>query len=386
MAENKEIKGINEAVLKILASVNNKEKIIIFGDGDLDGVSSAVILEEALEILGNPASFIFFANREKYGYGLSEDVLKVIQSRAPALLIILDCGTCNLKGAELAAKMGFEVIIVDHHQPLETLPEKALIVNPKQPGDGYSFKELCAAGLSYKLVKALIFASGKPFFPEQFLELAALATLYDQVPLKEDNEQIVNQALFSFPQTKRIGLKILYELMDCRIFDRPEIQGKIIPTLSAAGYRDYKNEAFPFLLEKRSRQKVKKMALELMEKSRRKKERISEIMIEIGEKRDLSQVIIFEGSKDWPLSLLGTISSKLCEYYRKPAFIYHQGEDESQGSVRVPSEMDSIMMMAPCDKILLNYGGHPRASGFGLKNENLEKFKKCLIDNYQLVF
>jgi len=373
------MKGRKEAINHILKSVQDKESIILFGDSDLDGIASVVIFKEALELLKNPNPLIFWANREKYGYGLSRRVLELLAPKAPALLIALDCATTNVEGVNLAQQMGFRVIIIDHHPAIDKLPQAEFIINPKQE-EGV-FKELCAAGLAYKVVKALLFAAQKEFEPERFLELAMIATLFDQVAQEGENEQIIEQGLLSLAQTERIGLRALMEVADCQLFDKQEIQEKIIAPLAAAGFENQQSEAF-LLLREKSLKKAKGMARALLEKSEAKRRKIQEIIEEI-EEGDVFSQLIFKGSKAWPLFLMGSAASRLCQRYKKPVFAYHQGREESQGSVRVPKGMDSIELMRPCAKLLINYGGHPRASGFGLKNENLEKFEKCLLKSLE---
>lgn len=378
------MKGFSEAINRILQAVQSKEKIILFGDGDLDGVASAVIMKEALEILGQSPFFVFFANRIKYGYGLNEKILKAVGKKGPGLLIVMDCGTSNAKGIKAAAKMGFETIVIDHHQPASVLP-KAIIVNPHLEEKESPEKILCAGGLTYEFVKQMFSEAQEEFKPEQFLEMAMLATIYDQVPLEGRNQEIINQGLFSLPQSQRVGLKALSEASNCQVFDHAEVQGNLIPALASGVYKDYQDESFVLLTERNS-QKAAKLANILLRRREEKKEKIMEIVQEVQESADTSLPIIFNGSKDWPLPLLGIAASKLCGHFLKPTFLYSQARGVSQGSVRTPEGIDSIAMMDPCAKLLINYGGHPPASGFGLKNKDIEKFKKCLIENYKLVF
>ena len=135
-----EIKNIKKAGQRILEAAVSKEKIILYGDADMDGVASVIILKEALEILGNSPVQVYFPDREKEGYGLNKEALKFLEKFSPALLITLDCGIGNVKEVDLAKKMGFEVIIVDHHEALQKLPQASIIVDPKQPEDKYPFK------------------------------------------------------------------------------------------------------------------------------------------------------------------------------------------------------------------------------------------------------
>ena len=151
-----EIKNLKKAGNRILDAIKNKERIIIYGDADLDGTASVIILEEAIKELGGSVSSIYFVDREKEGYGISEKALEFLKPSTPALFIALDLGITNFREVELANKMGFEIIIIDHHQVLDQLPKASIIVNPKQKGDECPFKQFAAAGLAFQLVKATL--------------------------------------------------------------------------------------------------------------------------------------------------------------------------------------------------------------------------------------
>lgn len=374
------MKGVEGFIARTLEACKNKEKIILLGDADLDGVASVIIFKEMFEILDNPVSVVYFPHLEKESYGLNEKALKFLANQAPAVLITLDCGISNTKEIEVAQKMGFTVIVIDHHQVLETLPEASIIINPWQKDDTYPFKELCAAGIVYNLARALLFEAQKSFEPERFLELSMLATLYDQVSLTDENEKIVEQGLLSLAYTKRIGLKVIMELTDCQFFDESEVREKIIPVLSAANSRNHQSEAY-LLFNCASIKEAERIARRLLKKRKMKKERAYMLFETINQKIDPVSLIIFEGEEDWPTAVMGTVASRLCQQHKKPTFIFTKGKKESKGTVRTPEGIDAVKMMTFCSHLLESYGGHPQASGFRVKNENLEKFKKCLIEN-----
>jgi len=376
------IKGMRETIDRILQAVAKKEKIILFGDADPDGVASVIILKEALEILENPPFFIYFPNREKEGYGLNKKALSFLKDKAPALLITLDCGIGNFKEIELAQNFGFEVIVIDHHEILGRLPRASIIIDPKQEDDKYPFKGLCTAGIVYKLTKSLLFEAQKNFLPESFLELVTIATIADQMPLVDENQKILKEGLLALSFTKRIGLKALMEISIFKDSDIKEIREKIIPPLISANLKKHQNEAY-LLLTENFYEKARKIAKTLFKKQKMRSERIREIFEKAIEKIDPALPIVFLGAEDWPLALTGAIASKICQRYKKPIFIFKREKTKSQGSVRTPPETNSVEMMKKCSHLLETYGGHPQASGFRLKNENLEKFKECLITKFK---
>lgn len=376
------MKNLTKAANRILKAVGRKERIVLYGDSDPDGVSSVLIMEEAIKILGGRNPIVYFPDREREGYGINEKALKVLKKYAPALFITFDCGITNVKETEIAKKMGFEVIIVDHHEIPPRLP-KALIVNPKQKGDRYPFKFFCGAGLAYKIAQKMLQAAKKSYNPEHFLELVALATIADQMPLEKDNKKLVAEGLAAFPYTKREGLKALLNLTG---FSPAEGAGsfrqKMLPPLTIWKASRHINPLYSFLKE-RSSQRAKKRAKQLLEDAEEKKERMRRIFEEADSRASFSQEpIIFEGSAFWPLIFTGAVASRLCAKYKKPVFLYKKAKGESPGGCRTPQGLDVVKAMAHCRKYLVTYGGHPQAGGFRAKNENLDELKICLTDYF----
>lgn len=373
-----EIKNLKKTAERILAALLNKENIILYGDADPDGISSVVILKETLEALGGKPSCVYFPDREKEGYGIHQEALRKLERYAPALFLALDCGMGNVQEVGLAKKMRFEVIIIDHHKPLPETPKASIICNPKQKDDQYPFKWLATVGIVYKLSKLLCSISKKQFRAEKFLELAALATLADLMPLEDENEKMVQEGILALKFTERPGLKALMKVNKVKNFDLKEVRQKIVSPLNAGETKDSLNETYLLLIEK-DLKKAQGIAENLIEKLNLRKEEIKRIVGEIEERLDLSQKIIFEGDESWPLVFLGPVASRICQKYKKPVFLFRKGKKESPGAVRMPEGQDGVKAMMSCSKLLKTYGGHPPAAGFRIKNENLEKFQNCLI-------
>jgi len=381
-----QIKNLKKVANRILEAVKNKEKVILYGDADPDGVASVIILKETLDALGSPPIQIYFPDREKEGYGITEVALKILAKKAPALLITLDCGIGNVREVEIAKKIGFEVIIIDHHKMLPEVPKASIICDPKQKGDKYPFKELATAGISYKLSKILFSSVGKSYRLEKFLELVAIATLADQMPLLQDNEKLVKEGILALNFTERKGLKSLMEETQFGSSSIKEVRRKILPPLNAALATGSLNEAYLLLIEKDPK-KAKEGAKKLIEKAELRREEIKSIFWELEErilKRGKApQRIIFEGDESWPLIFLGSVASRICQKYKKPVFLFKKGKEESPGAVRTPKGLDGVKMMINCRQLLITYGGHPLAAGFRIKNENLQSFKECLFKYFK---
>lgn len=388
-----EIKNLKKAASRILKAIKNKEKIVLYGDADLDGAVAVIVLADTIKNLGGKITAIYFPDRELEGYGITEKGLNYLKTlnqkygEGRTLLISLDCGIGNFKEVVMAKKLGFEVIIIDHHQILDKLPEASIVVDPKQKGDKYPFKELAAAGIVFKLSELLLKNIMTENLRKNFLELTALATIADMMPREEENKVFIEEGLKSLENSWRPGIKAFFEIEPFKSYDN--LNRKVSKIISILNVRDVENSlpASFRLLTNPSSKESKVMVEKLLEKSELRKEKIKEITERIEEKisreandTNLPLSIIFMGSPEWEFTLISSAASIICQRHQKPTFIFKKLETESIGTVRTPTGIDSVSLMKKCSKYPLTYGGHPLASGFRIKNENLEKFKNCLIE------
>jgi len=377
-----EIKNLKKAAERILEAIGKRENILLYGDGDLDGVSSVIILKETIRSLGGKVSAVYFPDREIEGYGITEVGLKFLKKNAPALLIVVDCGIGNFKEVKLAKKLGFEVIIIEHHEVLDKLPGAEIVVNPKQKGDKYPFKGLATVGIAFKLSELILGDKIKGVLKNTFLELVALATLADMMPQQSENKLFISEGLSLLKRTFRPGIKVFFET---EIFKNSlDFIQKVSKMISILNVRDvaYRFPASYRLLTVSSPKEAKKIVKVLLKKSKIRKEKIERIIEEVEKRiKGIPGAIIFEGDSDFELILMSSAASVICQKYQRPTFLYKKMEKESQGTVRTPKDTDAVDLMKKCKKYPLTYGGHPRAAGFRVKNGNLEKFKKCLSEN-----
>ena len=380
------IKNIEKAAERIKQAVENKEKIILYGDSDLDGIASVVILEETIKNLGGEIYAVVFPDRENDGYGINTKALEFLKNKAPALFITLDLGIGNVKEAEIAKEIGFEVMIIDHHEPLDLLPDVNIIVNPQQKSDNSEFKYLCDAGLVFKVCEEILQGIFSDKLRNSFLELVALATIADMMPRVADNIIFIENGLQSLQKTFRPGLRAFLDILG-----EGEVAvggySKIISALNAAESKDFKNESY-VLLTSSSFEECMETAESLLAKAQYKQKKIKEITMEVERRisNNPNETIIFEGDPAWKLVLAGPVASIIASKYQKPTFIFKKGDNESCGSVRSLQEgKNSVDAMKSCSNILITYGGHPKASGFRIKTQNLEKFKNCLIEHFKKI-
>jgi len=380
----KEIKNLKKAAERIKKAVQDKERIILYGDADMDGIGSVIVFKETIETLGGKTAALYFPDREIEGYGLNEDALGFLKEYAPALLVLLDCGIGNIDEVKIADKMGFEVMIVDHHETLPKLPRASIIVNPKQKGDRYPFKEFAAAGVVFKLIEALLAEKMTTSLRNDFLEIVALATISDMMPQVDDNLKIIEGGLESLKNTARPAFQAFQEIEPIVKDNINQFVQKIILACSAGNGKNHSNEAY-LLLTAKSVKEAESLAKYLLEKAYDRRLQINEIVGELEKKisQNNKETIIFEGEDWWPVLMLGPVASKICRIYKKPVFLHNQKDGICQGAVRTPQGIDGVKAMMKCSKILETYGGHEQAAGFRIKEKDLDKFKTCLIKYFK---
>ncbi len=379
----KQIKNLRKAANRILRAADSDERIILYGDADMDGVTSVIILKEALMSLGKEVAQIYFPDREKEGYGFTEKALACLKKYAPALIIVLDCGISNFEEIKKAKEMGFEIIVVDHHEPLDELPEASIIVDPKQEKDEHPFKYYANVGLAFELAKILLGEKMTSSLERSFLELAAMATIADMVPRDDKNEEIINKGLKTVESSWRPGLQALFDLEP---FEDLSLSMKIDKINSITNVRRGKDgmpDSYKILVCP-NKKKADGIARRLYKKSLERKEEVANMVEEVEERLfgKGTDPLVFEGSADWELALMGVAASRLVKKFEKPVFLYQKKNGQIQGSIRAPSGFNVVEAMKKCSSHLLTYGGHPQAAGFRTKEEEAEKFKKCLFDYF----
>ena len=379
------IKNIEKVSDRIKRAIKDDEKIILYGDADLDGTASVVILKESIEAIRGAVFYIYFPDRgDKEGYGLNNGALQIIKEKSgdrKILLIVMDCGITNFNETIVAKKLGIDIIIIDHHQPHKELPEADIIICPKQKDDKYPFKDFSNAGIIFKLAEEIL---GNSFseFRAGFSELAALATIADMMKQESDNKEIIDEGLRSLLVTSRLGLKSFW---DANLFKKEEtirdVAQKIVSLCSASEVIEHKTEIF-YLLTLREKKEIDKIISRLSEKIEEKHRRILVMAEEAISQTEVGSMV-FYGKDDWEVRYIGSAASKVENEISRPVFLYKHGKTTSRGAVRVPPGLNAVDMMSKSSDILISYGGHPPAAGFNIKNKNLNEFKNRLIQYYK---
>ncbi len=379
------MKGMKKAVARILKATKNQERITVFGDYDADGVCGTAILSDVLKALG-VAPGIYIPDRNKEGYGLNLKAVEEVASNKTDLIITIDCGITDFEEVKLANKLGMDVIIADHHEVPDKIPHAFAIVNPRQRGETYPFRELAAGGVAFKLAQALLSESKKARGWEKWLlDLVAIATVSDMMPLIGENRTLVKYGLVVLAQTKRLGLQELMKTARVTNLDAYTLGYIIGPRLNAAGRMDHANTAYELLITE-SREEAENLARKLNENNQSRQRLTDKIIREIeGRLNPLRQLadggkLIFEGDENWPIGIVGLIAGRLSDTYYRPSIIFQKMEEISKGSARSIESFDIVDAFAKCKKLLVDFGGHPQAAGFTILTENLEKFKKKILE------
>lgn len=373
---------IHAAVARILAALDRHERIVLFGDYDVDGVTSLALLDEMLRAYGG-APELFLPLRMEEGYGLSrESVERCLERHRPQLLIALDCGTSSVTEIVDLKKRGVDVIVLDHHEPKSALPECVAIVNPKLAECGFEY--LSSVGIVFKLCHALLKTRPLPGFDlKSKLDLVALGTVADIVPLRCENRVMVQRGTLEIAWTQRIGLRKLMEVAGVRPPILPDDIGyRLGPRLNAAGRLSTAEKSLRLLLTI-DESEAAALATELDQQNRERQEVETQIFLAATEKIDgefdpARDAAIVVGARGWHTGVLGIVASRIVRKYHRPAIVI--GFDDNgigKGSGRSIEGLNLVEALNRCSGSLDKYGGHEMAAGMSVREENFDSFAKA---------
>lgn len=380
------MKDAQKAVDRILHAIEHKEKILIFGDYDVDGITSSSLMMASLLPLGAHVNF-YLPHRVKEGYGLSSKVVQKAADNGYKVIITVDNGTTAFEQAQVAKTCGIDLIITDHHQPHGTLPDAYALVNPHQKDCAYPFKEFAGVGVIFKVVSLLYKIKNLPL-PEKVYELLLLGTVADVVPLLGENRYWVRYGLQWANTQETLSLKVLKENGKCtrEKISSLDIGFKIAPQINALGRLEDPRQGVSFLLgsnEAETRQ-VGQVLYHLNE-TRKSIERSIfedvEYLINNGTINLEKEKIILAGSKNWPPGVIGLVASRLVGKYGRPTLLFHlTNKGKAKGSCRTIEPFNIFQALEANEKLLDQFGGHAMAAGLALDQSNLTLLKQALED------
>lgn len=375
------MKGMKETVLRINKAIENKERILIFGDYDVDGVTSTAMLYKFLQSLGLE-TYYFIPHRLEEGYGLSINGIDYALSKNVKLIITVDCGITAYNEIEYAVEKNIDVIVTDHHEFGEKIPYAITILNPNSDNETYPFKSLAGCGVTFKLIQALVkFLNLEISVVENFIDFVTLGTIADVVPLVGENRTISSLGLKHLKNVKNFGIRSLISTsgLDFDKLNSYHIGYILAPRINAMGRMDDPLKALNLLLTENQKE-AENLARELNLKNRLRQEvdqDVYEEAIEMIEKDNLDKnMTIVVARENWHEGVIGIVASRLVEKYNKPTIMISIVDDIGKGSGRSTQNFHLYDALKNLENELISFGGHRLAAGITLKKERIEDFKR----------
>jgi single-stranded-DNA-specific exonuclease len=399
---------MDRAVQRLRLALRRGEVVAVFADFDVDGVTAAALLTQGLEALGGRI-LTYIPDRFREGYGLNTDAIDRLRAQGAELLLTADCGTSSLAEVEHARALGMDVLILDHHSAPERLPETSALVNPKlaqeelgtrnwEPGASPtplsskfpvpgSMGELAAVGVAYQLMRALYDALGRPYEPDEHLDLVVLGTVVDMAPLLGENRELVRRGLAVLTRTWRPGLRALMKVagIDPGRLDTEALSFALGPRLNAAGRIANARLAYGLLIT-RDEEEAIRLAERLDELNRERQRRTVEALSlaqELWAAEDAPAAggpLVMVGHPALSSGIVGLVAARLAEELYRPAVVYELGESTSRASARSIPEFDIAEALRRCAGLFRRFGGHRQAAGFTADNQALPAIKERLLE------
>jgi len=381
--------GMRDAVARVKTAIQAREKILIYGDYDVDGTVSVVILKKAIEMAGGEASF-HVPHRLRDGYGMRTDVIERAAAMGVSLIISVDTGIRASAVVEAAREHGIDVIVTDHHLPDAELPPALAVLNPNRRDCQYPDKNLCGAGVAFKLVQALLATLGWPADKlarvlKSFLRLVAIATVADVVPLVGENRVIVKHGLENLHQARNPGLRALLELsglLNGRAPSARQVAFQIAPRINAAGRMDDAQDVIRmFLTDDPERARALASQLHSLNQERRDTEAeiVKIVLAECASVpvTDDQSALVFSGV-NWHRGVVGIVASRLVERFCRPVFVLSEEDGQAQGSGRGIPPFHLLDALESMPELFTRFGGHRQAAGVSLAADLVPEFRRRL--------
>ncbi|MFA5629709.1 MAG: single-stranded-DNA-specific exonuclease RecJ [Dehalococcoidales bacterium] len=371
---------IHQATGRIYQGLLSGEKIAVYGDFDVDGITGTAVLVEGLKALGGNV-IPYIPHRIKEGHGLNSSALDYLRKEGVSLVITVDCGVTGISQVKKAKRQGLDIIITDHHTPLGELPNAIAVVDPKREDSKYPFTELAGVGVAYKFLEALYNGMGKEKDVENYLDLVALGTVADMMPLLGENRYLVKEGLKVMSKNCRPGIKEMATLAGINIesIGTEEISWSLAPRLNAAGRLQNALTSYKLMVTD-STEEAQELALALEEQNV-ERQRIT--ALSLAKAREQVEAkgetpIIIASDPDHPPGVIGLVAGRLSELFYRPSVVIKIGEKASNGSCRSIPEFNIIKALDECHDLLSDFGGHARAAGFTMPTKNLSKLEERL--------
>lgn len=377
------LSDMEEAVTRTQWAIQFGRKIAIYGDFDADGITATALLVEGLSALG--ADVIpYIPNRLTDGYGLRTDALDKLRQQDVGLIITVDNGITAIDEVDYGMAIGIDIIVTDHHIPLNTLPKASAVINPKRIDSRYPFADLAGVGVAWKFLQAMRKRCGLVEGDDSFLDLVAIGTVADMMPLVSENRYWIKRGLEIINTTKRLGLQEMFQCAGIKpgLIETSTISWSIGPRINAAGRIDSATTSYKLLLT-RDGDEAKRLASDLEIKNAERLQMTTDL-----QKRAREQIIVegtdrwllMAGDCDYPEGITGLVAGRLADEFYRPVILMTVGQESTRGSGRSIREFNIMAALEQNADILLKFGGHKRAAGFTITTANLDALKQRLYN------
>lgn len=374
---------MEKAANRIVEAIKNNEKVAIYGDYDVDGITSSTVLHRFLKDRGLNTN-IYIPNRLCEGYGLNAEEIKKIAEEGHTLMITVDCGITGKAEVELAKSLGIDTIVTDHHEPPEELPEAIAVVDCKRKDNKYPFRELAGVGVTFKLTQAISkILNLKEEENLKYLDIVCIGTISDIVPLVDENRTISKLGLMLLNQTKNVGLKVLLESLGYKKIDSTAVSFGIAPRVNACGRMGHERVALELFLTddvKRARELAKELNDFNTKRQEIEKRIFEEALEQIKNGQEEKNPCIILRKENWHHGVIGIVSSKITEMYFKPSILMAIEGEDCKGSGRSIPGFDIHEALEKCNKNIKQFGGHSMAIGITVESANFEVFKSSVLN------
>lgn len=372
-----QFKDIQKATKRIQKAIENKETINIVGDYDADGIVSTTIMVEFFKnALGIDVNYII-PNRFEHGYGISAKILELIED---GLIITVDNGISAIEAANICKQRGLDLIITDHHTVGSEIPDAYAIVNPKREDCNFPFSDICGANVAWYLCANIKQAFELKYNLMELFDLLTIAVIADVMPMKSMNKAIVKKGLQELSNSKRISIVAIKQRLGLYEIKEDDIGFKIAPLINCAGRMADGKIALEFLLSKNSLEANDNLDYLIELNERRKKEQLF-IFEDAKTQVNNDDEVIIVSSQDWNEGIIGIVASKLCEKYKKPAFVFSQKDGYFKGSGRSLGDIHLYELIDSVRELTINFGGHKGAAGLSVSVDLMPQFKEQINQN-----
>ncbi|OGN87946.1 MAG: single-stranded-DNA-specific exonuclease RecJ [Chloroflexi bacterium RBG_13_46_14] len=373
--------GMHEAVARLYRALLSREKIAIYGDFDADGITATALLVQGLSMLDCEA-VPYIPDRINEGYGLKTTALETLRRQGVNLVVTVDCGITAASEIKKAGKMGLDIIVTDHHIPSDDIPSAVAVIDPKLPGSVYPTPELAGVGVAMKLLEALFLGLGKEGRLEEVIDLVALGTVADMVPLLGENRYLVKQGLRILNNSPRLGIQEIINRagLDASNINSTSISWTIAPRLNAAGRVGDVMNSYRLLITD-SMEEARQLA-EWLEQKNLERQKLTALALSRAREQVITQVdqpLLIASDPGYPAGIIGLVAGKLAEEHYKPVIVIRTGDRYCGGSSRSIPEFNMIEALNKCSHLLTRFGGHARAAGLSLYTRNLPQLKQALL-------